>query len=128
MPNEKGWYVGLYTDVEQAVEVSGLGYARIFVPFEIAEGGEQFSNPTHANFPEARGSWGTVVGIGLHTGPTGPAVFVGRLDTWHAVDSGVTLNFLPENLRIGGPFIPEVEAPSKLFPKPKTIWERLNSE
>jgi hypothetical protein len=117
--------VGLYTDVERAIEVCGPGYTRIFVPFDVDDRG-QLSNPTTARFPEATGSWGIVVGLGIHSSPTGPALLISRLDNEvNVLHATTTLDFLPRNLRLDGGFIPEVEI-QKVFPEPRTVWERLS--
>ncbi len=121
----KGWYVGLYTDIERAVEVSGPGYTRIFVPFDVDESGLCLSNPTSASFPEATSSWGVVVGLGIHSSPTGPALLISPLDASVNVWDGTTLDFLPRNLRLDGKLIPEVVV-EKVFPEPRTVWERLS--
>lgn len=67
-------YVALFTtdptDADAGTEVSGNGYARQTVTFDLATGGVGISN-SEVLFPLATGSWGAVSHAGVYDAATG---------------------------------------------------------
>lgn len=93
------WYVALYTvaptDTGGGTEVSGTSYARTAVTFSVSgTSPATAANSAAVEFPEAGGSWGTVVAAGIFDSSTaGNLLAYANLTTSKAVDTGDVLRF-----------------------------------
>jgi hypothetical protein len=93
------WYVALYTvaptDTGGGTEVSGTDYARTAVTFSVSgTSPATASNSSPVEFPEAGGSWGTVVAAGIFDASSaGNLLAYANLTTSKAVDTGDVLRF-----------------------------------
>ena len=102
-------YVALYTamptDAGGGTEVAGNGYARVAVPndstnWPVAISGQK-KNGTAIVFPQATGSWGTIVGFGLFDAATaGIMICWGALGTSKPVAAGETPQFAANAIMI----------------------------
>ncbi|WP_026487646.1 phage tail fiber protein [Caldanaerobius polysaccharolyticus] len=85
-------YVALYTSNPGAgdtgTEVSGGGYARQQITFNVASGG-QITNNADVVFPVATASWGTVTHIGIRDAAAGGnLLYYMPLDVTKTIDAG----------------------------------------
>lgn len=93
------WYVALYTvaptDTGGGTEVSGTDYARTAVTFSVSgTSPATAANSAAVEFPEAGGSWGTVVAAGIFDASSaGNLLAYANLTTSKAVDTGDVLRF-----------------------------------
>jgi len=93
------WYVALYTvaptDTGGGTEVSGTSYARTAVTFSVSgTSPATAANSAAVEFPEAGGSWGTVVAAGIFdSSSAGNLLAYANLTTSKAVDTGDVLRF-----------------------------------
>jgi len=93
------WYVALYTvaptDTGGGTEVSGTSYARTAVTFSVSgTSPATAANSAAVEFPEAGGSWGTVVAAGIFDASSaGNLLAYANLTTSKAVDTGDVLRF-----------------------------------
>lgn len=93
------WYVALYTvaptDTGGGTEVSGTNYARTAVTFSVSgTSPATAANSAAVEFPEAGGSWGTVVAAGIFDASSaGNLLAYANLTTSKAVDTGDVLRF-----------------------------------
>ncbi|MEK9714091.1 MAG: hypothetical protein VW258_16125 [Thalassolituus sp.] len=93
------WYVALYTvaptDTGGGTEVSGTSYARTAVTFSVSgTSPATAANSAAVEFPEAGGSWGTVVAAGIFDASTaGNLLAYANLTASKAVDTGDVLRF-----------------------------------
>jgi len=93
------WYVALYTvaptDTGGGTEVSGTDYARTAVTFSVSgTSPATASNSAAVEFPEAGGSWGTVVAAGIFDASSaGNLLAYANLTASKAVDTGDVLRF-----------------------------------
>lgn len=90
-------YVGLFTvaptDSTSGTEVSGGSYARQAINFAAASGGSATQSGV-VTFPQATGSWGTVVAWGIFDASSaGNLRYWGDVTPNKAVDSGDTASF-----------------------------------
>lgn len=93
------WYVALYTvaptDTGGGTEVSGTDYARTAVTFTVSgTSPATAANSAAVEFPEAGGSWGTVVAAGIFDASSaGNLLAYANLTSSKAVDTGDVLRF-----------------------------------
>jgi len=93
------WYVALYTvaptDTGGGTEVSGTSYARTAVTFSVSgTSPATAANSAAVEFPEAGGSWGTVVAAGIFdSSSAGNLLAYANLTASKAVDTGDVLRF-----------------------------------
>lgn len=93
------WYVALYTvaptDTGGGTEVSGTSYARTAVTFSVSgTSPATAANSAAVEFPEAGGSWGTVVAAGIFDASSaGNLLAYANLTASKAVDTGDVLRF-----------------------------------
>lgn len=93
------WYVGLYTvapsETGGGTEVSGGSYARTSATFTVTgTAPTTASNSAAVEFPEATGSWGTIVAAGIFDASTsGNLIAFANLTTSKAIDTGDVLRF-----------------------------------
>ena len=93
------WYVALYTvaptDTGGGTEVSGTSYARTAVTFSVSgTSPATAANSAAVEFPEAGGSWGTVVAAGIFDASSaGNLLAYSNLTASKAVDTGDVLRF-----------------------------------
>ena len=93
------WYVALYTvaptDTGGGTEVSGTNYARTAVTFSVSgTSPATAANSAAVEFPEAGGSWGTVVAAGIFDASSaGNLLAYANLTASKAVDTGDVLRF-----------------------------------
>ena len=93
------WYVALYTvaptDTGGGTEVSGTDYARTAVTFSVSgTSPATAANSSAVEFPEAGGSWGTVVAAGIFDASSaGNLLAYANLTASKAVDTGDVLRF-----------------------------------
>ena len=93
------WYVGLYTvapsETGGGTEVSGGSYARTSATFTVTgTAPTTASNSVAVEFPEATGSWGTIVAAGIFDASTsGNLIAFANLTTSKAIDTGDVLRF-----------------------------------
>lgn len=85
-------YVALYTSdptaADTGTEVSGGGYARQQVTFNVASGG-QITNNSDIIFPTATASWGTITHIGIRDAATGGnLLYFSTLSIPKTIDAG----------------------------------------
>jgi hypothetical protein len=91
-------YFGLFTTLPDeaegnGVEVTGGSYARVAVTnnstnFPAATSGQK-TNGTEILFPAPTANWGTVVGVGVFTAPTGGTLRMrGLLDVARTINNG----------------------------------------
>ena len=102
-------YIALYTvtptDAGGGTEVTGGSYARVAVTNNDTNWPDAVSgakaNGTAIDFPQASGSWGTVVAFGiLDAASTGNLLYWGAVTPNKAVDSGDTASFAIGDLDI----------------------------
>lgn len=93
------WYVGLFTvapgEAGGGTEVSGNAYAREAATFTVSgTAPTTASNDAAIEFPEATGSWGTIVAAGIFDAATsGNLIAFADLSTSKAIDTGDVLRF-----------------------------------
>ena len=93
------WYVGLYTvapsETGGGTEVSGGSYARTSATFTVTgTAPTTASNSAAVEFPEATGSWGTIVAAGIFDASTsGNLIAFANLTTSKTIDTGDVLRF-----------------------------------
>lgn len=102
-------WVALYTINPLAggggVEVAGNGYARVAITNDVAMwpaavAGTK-SNAQTIQFPIPTGTWGTIVGFGLHTDVALDALFLfGELDAPIVIDDTSDPKFTPGDLSV----------------------------
>jgi hypothetical protein len=80
-PSPSSLWLGLFTEAPNSdgsggVEVSGPGYARVSLQgrFGAPSGGVSL-NSSRISFSQSLGSWGTIVGIGVYSDPTGGSLY-----------------------------------------------------
>ena len=102
-------YVGLYTaaptDAGGGTEVSGNGYARVAVTANTSNWANSTagatSNSNAITFPQASGSWGTVVALGIFDASTsGNLLAWADLTTNKLVGNGDTPSFAAGDLDV----------------------------
>lgn len=102
-------YVALYTvspgDAGTGTEVSGGSYARVAVPRTTSDwaapSGGSIAPTNPVNFPQASGSWGTVVAMAiLDASSGGNMLYWGDLSASKSVDTGDTPYFAAANLSV----------------------------
>jgi hypothetical protein len=93
------WYVGLFTvapgEGGGGTEVAGNSYARTAATFTVSgTAPTTASNSSAVEFPEASGSWGTIVAAGIFDASTsGNLIAFANLTTSKAIDTGDVLRF-----------------------------------
>jgi hypothetical protein len=93
------WYVGLFTvapgEGGGGTEVSGNSYARTAATFTVSgTAPTTASNSSAIEFPEASGSWGTIVAAGIFDASTsGNLIAFADLTTSKAIATGDVLRF-----------------------------------
>lgn len=93
------WYVGLFTvapgEGGGGTEVAGNAYARTAATFAVTgTAPTTASNDAAVEFPEASGSWGTIVAAGIFDASTsGNLIAFANLTTSKAIDTGDVLRF-----------------------------------
>lgn len=93
------WYVALYTvapgEGGGGTELSGSGYARQSATFTVSgTAPTTASNSAAVEFPEATGSWGTIVAAGIFDASTsGNLIAFANLTTSKTIDTGDVLRF-----------------------------------
>ena len=98
------WYVALYTgapsDAGGGTELSGSGYARQTIDFDVATGtGGTTDNSADVVFTAAGGDWGTITHIGIHDAATsGNLLWHGAMSTSKTVTDGDSLQFSAGNV------------------------------
>lgn len=97
-------YVGLYTvapsDAGGGTEVSGGSYARQSLSVSTASGGIVTSD-ADISFPQATGSWGTIVAIGIHDAVTsGNLLMYTDLTTSKTIETGDILKVATGSLTV----------------------------
>ena len=93
------WYVGLYTvapgEGGGGTEVSGGSYARVSATFTVSgTAPTTASNSAAVEFPEATGSWGTIVAAGMFDSlSSGNLIAFASLTTSKSIGTGDVLRF-----------------------------------
>jgi hypothetical protein len=93
------WYVALYTvapgEAGGGTELSGSGYVRQSATFSVSgTSPTTASNTAAVEFPEATGSWGTIVAAGIFDASTsGNLIAFANLTTSKTIDTGDVLRF-----------------------------------
>lgn len=95
-------YLALYTvapsDAGGGTEVTGGSYARQSVTFSAPSGGSVANSGT-ITFPQATGSWGTIVAVALLDASTaGNMLYYGALAVSKTVGTGDQVSFAPGTL------------------------------
>lgn len=93
------WYVALYTvapgEAGGGTELSGSGYSRQSATFTVSgTAPTTASNSAAVEFPEATGSWGTIVAAGIFdAASSGNLIAFANLTTSKTIDTGDVLRF-----------------------------------
>lgn len=93
------WYVALYTvapgEAGGGTELSGSGYVRQSATFSVSgTSPTTASNTAAVEFPEATGSWGTIVAAGIFDAlSSGNLIAFANLTTSKTIDTGDVLRF-----------------------------------
>jgi hypothetical protein len=93
------WHIGLFTaapnDAGGGTEVSGNGYSRQSVTWDLATGtGGTTSNSTAETFTASGGNWGTITHIGIFdASAAGNLLWHGSLTASKTINDGDSLEF-----------------------------------